>query len=39
MMFWIFGFTSNPLSFWNPLLLFALKRSPPERAARPRLPG
>ena len=28
MMFWIFGFTSNPLSFWNPLLLFALKRSP-----------
>lgn len=39
MMFWIFGFTSNPLSFWNPLFLFALKRSPPARAARPGPPG
>ena len=27
MIFWIFGFASNPLSIWTPIFMFALKRS------------
>jgi len=30
MAFWIFGFSSNPLTIWTPIFLFALKRSPAE---------
>lgn len=34
MLFWAFGFASNPISIWGPLMLFAIKNSDTGRTAR-----